>query len=242
MSKLVVAGKQVDFINQDSHIMIDSRDIAKVYEKRHGDVLRAIDNHIKTLKRIGEYESLNSYDALLRHREFTHKLRDGGEVKKRYYLLNRDMFNIVVLKFKGDKAMKFTVQFIKAFNAMEQIIKDELLKTKEDYKYYKKKYPDISKYAEVSEINKKHGRVTYISPHYRSNPRNLLSRLVGLEKRLLTRLFEAKTRLFSTWTIKTIETRLLRVRESIDKLNSPAHKELISVKQKLITNKGDKIK
>ena len=187
MKNLIVAGKEINFIDKDNKVWIDSRDIAKVYEKRHKDVLRAIDNHIETLKRIGEYENLNLYDALLRHREYSHKLRSGGVDKRRYYLLSRDMFNIVVLKFQGDKAMKFTIQFIKAFNAMEKELLNRDVHV-EELEHVKKAQLDLSTYGTLSKANKLHARTKQVKSYVRSDKNNPLSVLLGQKARLTQKL------------------------------------------------------
>jgi anti-repressor protein len=39
------------------------------------------------------------------------------------YIMNRDGFSLLVMRFTGAKALKFQIEFIEAFNAMEQKIK-----------------------------------------------------------------------------------------------------------------------
>lgn len=238
MDNLVIAGKEISFINRDNHIMIDSRDIAKVFEKQHKNILRIINNRIKEDKELNDdvswFSTGNHSGSKLSRVEDTYILGNGTKRKTYYYLMDRDIFNEVVLTFTGGKARRYRRQFIKAFNAMEQVIKDELLKTSEDFKYYKKKYPNIKQYGEVSDINKKHGKTIYVSPYYKSNPRNRLSRLVGLEKRLTERLIKAKTLLFYTFSVETVQKRLKSVRREIEVINSPQHEELTNIKDNLI--------
>ena len=42
------------------------------------------------------------------------------------YVMNRDGFSLLVMGFTGSKALQFKLDFIEAFNKMEQIIKSNL--------------------------------------------------------------------------------------------------------------------
>lgn len=46
------------------------------------------------------------------------------------YLMNRDGFTLLVMDFKGKRAMQFKLEYIKAFNSMEAQIKASQKKTK----------------------------------------------------------------------------------------------------------------
>ena len=48
---------------------------------------------------------------------------NGGTKKAKYYLMNRDGFTLLAMGFTGEKALKFKLAYIEAFNLMEEEIK-----------------------------------------------------------------------------------------------------------------------
>ena len=50
------------------------------------------------------------------------------------YLMDRDGFSLLVMSFKGEKALKWKLDFIDAFNAMEQEIRNNEHKLNTDLK------------------------------------------------------------------------------------------------------------
>jgi len=92
---------------KDGKAVVSSRDIARVFEKRHDHVLRDIRNIITNdvewgLPNFGEMSYLDSYG------------RNQNE-----YAITRDGFMILVMGYTGDKAMGFKKAYIAAFNEME---------------------------------------------------------------------------------------------------------------------------
>ncbi len=87
-----------------------SRIVAEVFEKRHDHVIRDIEILQKDLPNFGEMYILTSY-------------KDSYERKQKEYLITRDGFSLLAMGFTGDKALKFKLNFIQAFNAMEQELK-----------------------------------------------------------------------------------------------------------------------
>ena len=104
----------IKIINQEGNLVVSSREVARDFEKRHNDVVEAIENKIKNLTTenivVGNYfiES-----------EFNHK----GNVYKEY-LLTRDGFSFIVMGFTGAKADVWKLKYIEAFNKMEEAIKN----------------------------------------------------------------------------------------------------------------------
>jgi anti-repressor protein len=87
--------------------------VADYYEKRHSDVLFAIETIILQLPE-NECE---------RHFALTYYSIDqpnGGKRKEKVYLLTRSGFTLLVMGFTGNKAMKFKITFINAFDEMEK--------------------------------------------------------------------------------------------------------------------------
>lgn len=104
----------INIQNKDGQLIVTSREVAKNFEKRHNDVVEAIENKIKNLTTenivVGNYfiES-----------EFNHK---GNTYKE--YLLTRDGFSFIVMGFTGAKADVWKLKYIEAFNKMENALKE----------------------------------------------------------------------------------------------------------------------
>lgn len=90
-------------------VFADSLSIAKNFEKQHGHVLRDIGNIIKHLSNFGEMFMESKY-------------LDEHNREQRMYEMTRDGFSILAMGFTGKKALEWKLQYIKAFNTMEQII------------------------------------------------------------------------------------------------------------------------
>lgn len=83
--------------------------VAEVFEKRH-------DNVIQTIER--EYGDLLEFKEMFRKATYP----DSYGRKQPMYYMNRDGFFMLVTGFTGKKATAVKLAFIKAFNAMEQIL------------------------------------------------------------------------------------------------------------------------
>lgn len=102
---------------------VSSRDIAKLFEKAHYDVLDAIRE--KIIPNISEEFTARNFPVS--------KYRDTTGRKLPEYLLNRKSFSMVVMGFTGKKAMAFKEAYIEAFEAMIDVINTRLL-SKAGYK------------------------------------------------------------------------------------------------------------
>lgn len=86
--------------------------IAVQFEKRHDHVLATIDNLKKDLPNFGEmFLETDIPDSVGRSR--------------RSYIMGRDGFSLVAMGFTGAKALSFKLDFINAFNQMEELIKEQ---------------------------------------------------------------------------------------------------------------------
>lgn len=105
----------------DGELIVTSRQVAEDFEKRHADVLRAI-------------EDLNSENAILRSQKYfieTYYKVEGNNKNYKEYLLTRDGFSLLVMGFTGSKALQWKLKYIEAFNKMEQELKGQALNTSE---------------------------------------------------------------------------------------------------------------
>lgn len=91
--------------------MTTSLNIADIFEKTHGNVLRDINN----LDCSDEFRKIN-FDKLF----ITKCLPNGGVRKDPYYTMTRDGFTFLVMGYRGKKAAAFKEAYIKAFNQMEK--------------------------------------------------------------------------------------------------------------------------
>ncbi|HEF9848637.1 TPA: Rha family transcriptional regulator [Campylobacter coli] len=94
----------------DNIIFTNSLFVAKVFNKNHAHILRAIENLPQD-----EFNALNfnavSYKA------------SNGKINP-CYNLTRDAFSLLVMGFTGEKAYKWKILFIKAFNEMEKRLRN----------------------------------------------------------------------------------------------------------------------
>ncbi|EBF5602999.1 Rha family transcriptional regulator [Campylobacter coli] len=91
-------------------IFANSLQIAEVFEKDHSNVLKAIDKLPND-----EFKSSNfKYDSYF----------DKKSEQRRMINLTRDAFSLLVMGFTGEKAYKWKILFIKAFNEMEKRLRN----------------------------------------------------------------------------------------------------------------------
>ena len=87
--------------------------VAQEFEKRHDHVLRDIREMLeKDVPKIGE---------MFVEVEFP----DSYGRPQPAFMMNRDGFSLLTMGFTGEKALKFKVDFIEAFNKMEAIIREK---------------------------------------------------------------------------------------------------------------------
>ncbi len=105
MSALVLINSvEVEFKSRDESVFIDSLALSKVFEKRHDHILKAVENLPND-----EFKFINF--------EKTQYLDKQGKPRP-CYNLTKDGFCLLVMGFTGEKAYKFKVEFINAFNKL----------------------------------------------------------------------------------------------------------------------------
>lgn len=88
---------------QDGKGVVSSRDIARVFEKRHDNVIRDIRNIIGNDPKWG-----------LLNFEESNYINEQNHIQPSY-VLNRDGFTILVMGYTGEKALSFKKAYIAAF-------------------------------------------------------------------------------------------------------------------------------
>jgi Rha family phage regulatory protein len=102
---------------RDGAVVANSRDIAAFFDKNHRDILRDIDNLLKSL---AAQNCAAGFDGMFTLRNEFH---EGANREVRSFDLTKDGFTLLVMGFTGDKALKFKLRYIEAFNTMEAAVK-----------------------------------------------------------------------------------------------------------------------
>lgn len=107
----------INIQNVDGQLLVSSREVATNFDKDHGKVLRAIEEHIEKLIKID-----NPKVACQMFIESEYENR--GKFYKEY-LMNRDGFSLLVMSFNNTKdVLNWKLKYIEIFNKMEQKLKN----------------------------------------------------------------------------------------------------------------------
>ncbi|CUU77812.1 phage protein [Campylobacter hyointestinalis] len=106
---IVINGQSVEFEVVNSRVFTTSLDVANVFNKRHSDILA----------QIREFPTDDFTERNFPLSEYT----DSTGRKLPCYNLTRDGFSLLVMGFTGEKAYRWKIEFINAFNKMESLIK-----------------------------------------------------------------------------------------------------------------------
>lgn len=99
-------------IEQQGQAVVSSRDVARVFEKRHDNVLRDIRTIVDCNN---DFNQLN-FEGV--------EYRDAKGEMRSEYLMTRDGFTLLAMGFTGDKAVQFKIAYITAFNEMERRLQE----------------------------------------------------------------------------------------------------------------------
>lgn len=108
--KIIVNEIEVSLTAKDGKVFATSLDVAKVFEKRHGDVIEKIENFNERGRR---NFGLTSYV-------------DTFNRTQKMYEMNRDGFSFLVMGFTGEKADNFKLDFIDGFNKIEEALRAKI--------------------------------------------------------------------------------------------------------------------
>ncbi|MGG7074216.1 Rha family transcriptional regulator [Campylobacter sp. 9BO] len=106
---IVINGQSVEFEVVNSGVFTTSLSVANVFNKRHSDILA----------QIREFPTDDFTERNFPLSEYT----DSTGRKLPCYNLTRDGFSLLVMGFTGEKAYRWKIEFINAFNKMESLIK-----------------------------------------------------------------------------------------------------------------------
>ena len=106
--------KLVEVLKHD--VYCDSHMVAKKFSRQHAKVvdrIKQVQSDIEGISMHGVHPSVSIEDRIYRGQKYTS------------YLMNRDFFSFLMMKFKGKSATKCQLAFIAAFNLMEIQLKVE---------------------------------------------------------------------------------------------------------------------
>lgn len=106
--------------NKDNQAVTTSLQVAETFGKNHRDVLRSIGDLLSNGVAQNCADHKNNMFA-----EGTYKHPQNHQKYKMYYM-NKDGFTLLAFGFTGKKANEFKLEYIKAFNEMEEMIKNNV--------------------------------------------------------------------------------------------------------------------
>lgn len=101
-------------IMKSKQALTTSLKVAETFSKNHRDVLRSIKN-------------LTAQNCAVKKMFVESTYVNGKGQEQPMYYMNRDGFTLLAMGFTGKDAMKFKLEYIEAFNKMEQMIKEQAL-------------------------------------------------------------------------------------------------------------------
>lgn len=96
----------------NGQLVTSSRNVAFNFEKRHSNVIRAIERIIDSAQNWAELFYPTQY-------------KDNSGKENKMYFMNRDGFSLLVMGFTGKKALEWKLKYIQAFNEMEKELKEK---------------------------------------------------------------------------------------------------------------------
>lgn len=111
--------------NKDT--VCSSLEVAEHFEKRHADVIRAIENLIQN-------DSTQNCAQCFKRSFY----KDMTGKKNKMYFMNRDGFTFLTMGFTGKKANEWKWQYIEAFNRMEQLLAMKQTQVYQETRSYQK--------------------------------------------------------------------------------------------------------
>lgn len=105
------------FKGENSQALTSSLLVAEKFGKEHSDVLKAID---ALVSKMPENQCKGYFDDT----SVEVSQPNGGVRYSRMVVMNRDGFTLLVMGFTGKKALQFKLDYIEAFNKMEDAIKE----------------------------------------------------------------------------------------------------------------------
>lgn len=94
---------------KNGEVFANSRDVAEYFGKRHNNIMRDIDNLLKT------HGCSNLSNLFIERSEY----HETARKEVRFFDMTKDGFTLLAMGFTGQKAVAFKIAYIEQFNAME---------------------------------------------------------------------------------------------------------------------------
>jgi Rha family phage regulatory protein len=126
---------KIEKVQREEVLVVSSRQVAEDFEKRHGEVIYAIEGRACTCGGKGcekcsgrGYQQLGILQEVSRESHLSQmfiktEYKDTMNRPQTEYLMTRDGFTLLVMGFTGDKAFQWKLKYIEAFNEMEKELK-----------------------------------------------------------------------------------------------------------------------
>lgn len=116
--------QEIVFRSNDNQALTTSVIVAEKFGKEHKHVLEAIRNILSATAQKSAFVDNQQLAKMFALTEVEIPMPVGGGVKKvSVYVMNRDGFTLLAMGFTGAKALAFKLEYMNAFNAMEQQIR-----------------------------------------------------------------------------------------------------------------------
>lgn len=102
---------------KNNQVLTNSLKVAEKFEKEHKNIIKNISNLLENLGRL-KIEPSNFYIKQTTYINSQNK-------EQPLYEFNKDFFTLLVMGFTGEKALRFKIDYINAFNKMEQQLKSQ---------------------------------------------------------------------------------------------------------------------
>lgn len=153
--------QDIVFLSKHKNPITDSTKVAWKFQKRHDNVIRAIDDIISDLQDriLQSAENQNQHHLRIEEMFYPKNVQvpvgNGATREKKVYYMTEAGFTLLVMGFTGKKAIEFKMDFIEAFNRMKQQLATQK-QQKEDALYYPKDYSEaLRMLADQFDMNKK---------------------------------------------------------------------------------------
>ena len=103
-------------IMKERQAVTTSLQVAEGFEKQHKNVIQAIEEKIQSAENSAHYKSMFAEGVY----------QDSRNRSQKIYYMNRDGFTFIAMGFTGGNADNFKLEYINAFNAMENHIKQQM--------------------------------------------------------------------------------------------------------------------
>ena len=100
---------------KDGEVFANSRDVAEYFGKRHNNIMRDIDNLMKT-------DGCSNLSNLFIERTEYH---ETARKEVRFFDMTKDGFTLLAMGFTGQKAIAFKIAYIEQFNTMEMELRQQ---------------------------------------------------------------------------------------------------------------------